>query len=115
MSRPCGKGKLSDMRIGNGMTVVLIFNVQGVAISTWLPVCGELMWIDMFLILNLIFVYLSLVESIIVVLLSSKNTAYLIPRPVAEFFERKLVSTQGLYPWTRDTLHSLLATSLCSD
>ena len=41
-------GSLGNMRIANGMTVVLIFFVQGIVVTAWLPVCGELMWVDLF-------------------------------------------------------------------
>ena len=48
-------------------------------VSTWLPVCGELLWIDLFIMCNMAFAYLALLESMVVVLLQDKRTKTFFP------------------------------------
>ena len=75
--------RLGAGRMSFGMTIVLISNVMGVATSAWLPVCAEVLWIDLFLLNNLAFAYLALIESMLVVLLSGCTTATILPKSIA--------------------------------
>ena len=53
-------------RISVGITIVLLMQVEGVAVAAWLPVCDELLWIQLFVCLNLLVAYFALFETILV-------------------------------------------------
>jgi hypothetical protein len=76
----------------------VVSQVGNVVVSTWLPICGELLWVDMFAWANLSFAYLSLIESMVVVLLQDKTGKTLFPeewqigwQPVHKLLQRESV------------------------
>jgi hypothetical protein len=54
----------SGGRLGYGITLLLTVEVGKHMFSEMLPVCGEMLWIEVFNIVSLTFCYLSLLESI---------------------------------------------------
>ena len=53
-------------RLGFGITLVLVVEVAKQTISTFLPVCGELVWMELYIWINWIFTCLALLESCLV-------------------------------------------------
>ena len=53
-------------RLGFGITLVLVVEVAKQTMSTLLPVCGELLWMEIFIWTNFIFTCVSLIESCLV-------------------------------------------------
>jgi len=54
-------------RLGFGITILLAVMVNTIVVQEVLPVCGETLWIEMFLLLNLVFTVVALFESLVVV------------------------------------------------
>ena len=55
------------------MTILLVMQVEGIAISAWLPVCAELLWVQVFVFGNLLCAYYALVETMLVQTLAEKS------------------------------------------
>ena len=53
-------------RLGVGVTLVLTIEISRGALQAVLPICGELLWLEMVFVLNLLFTIISLVESCVV-------------------------------------------------
>ena len=53
-------------RLGFGITLVLVVEVSKQTVSALLPICGELMWIEIFIWVNFLFTTFSLIESCLV-------------------------------------------------
>ena len=83
-------------RMSFGMTIVLISTVMSVSTSSWLPVCGELLWVDLFLMNNMMWAYLALLESMIVVLLHGAKTPTLLPGALARRLDIWIDTIKGL-------------------
>ena len=66
-------------RLGVGVTLVLLIEVAKVAMSEMIPVCGELIWMDLFTFLNFVFTLASLLESCVVLSLSAQDDERLLP------------------------------------
>jgi hypothetical protein len=86
---------LGASRISTGMTVVLIYALGSLAVSSWLPICGELLWVDFFITINTMFAYLSLIESMVVVWLNDKRCHYLLPPPFSTWVDWLILSRQA--------------------
>lgn len=66
-------------RLGYGVTLCLTSEVSKTIVATQVPMCGELLWIELFFNLNLVFTMFALVESCIVLGLAYNTEEYLIP------------------------------------
>ena len=71
--------ELGAQRMTLGITVVLVMQVEGVAIASWLPVCNELLWIQIFVLINLLIAYAALFETMLVQLLAHKTGRTILP------------------------------------
>ena len=90
------KSDLGTNRMGIGMTILLVMQVEGVAISAWLPVCAELLWVQVFVFVNLLCAYFALVETMIVQTLADQSGASLLPMWL-NFFLRDLFLRTKLF------------------
>ena len=63
---PCGPGRQVGERLGFGITLVLVVEVSKSTMSALLPICGELLWMELFFWINFIATCASLVESCVV-------------------------------------------------
>ena len=75
------------------VTVVLANEVTKITIFHMVPVCGEVLWTDIFGITNTIFCVVSLFESLAQVILSHNSTEYLLPEWAMLFFFTPLLRT----------------------
>jgi len=66
-------------RLSFGITLVLVMEVLKTTISCFVPVCGELLWIDLFMLVCTIFCLVSLLETICVLCLSFHTAETLLP------------------------------------
>ena len=66
-------------RLSFGITLLLAAEVTKVVISTFVPVCGELLWVDVFSFTCSVFNVSSLVESMIVLYLAYHQEEHLLP------------------------------------
>ena len=48
-------GEKSGERIGLGVTLMLVIEVTKYTVQAWLPKCGELLWMDLFIFVNTCF------------------------------------------------------------
>eukprot|EP00913_Durusdinium_trenchii_P036019 g33701.t1 len=53
-------------RLSFGITLLLVVEVMRSTVSTFVPICGELLWIDLFMLVNSVFCCLSLLETMTV-------------------------------------------------
>ena len=84
-------------RLGVGVTLVLTIEVARSQLQSVLPVCGELLWLQMLFLVNLTFTIVSLVESCIVLGLAYTDAEYVDPSSIVEEAARVLGSL--LRPW----------------
>ena len=90
----CLPAALDNRRVGNGThstaharpcelpdsaDPAVVSQVANVVVSTWLPICGETLWVNSFNTLNSAFAHLALVESMVVVLLQDKSSKTFFP------------------------------------
>ena len=66
-------------RLGVGVTLVLMIEVAKVTMSTLVPVCEELLWLEIFYLINFLFTFASLAESVIVLSLAFLETEKTLP------------------------------------
>ena len=66
-------------RLGFGITLVLTFEVTKTIVMEFVPVCGEVLWIDLFLMVNEYFAILALLESWLVLFLAYHSDDHIIP------------------------------------
>ena len=59
-------GEKSGERLGLGVTLVLVVEVTKYTLQAWLPKCGELLWMDLFILTNTVFTSASLLWSVVV-------------------------------------------------
>lgn len=83
---------LGTNRMSIGMTIILVMQVEGVAISAWLPICAELLWVQIFVLVNLLCAYFALVETMAVQMLANKNEPTLLPLWFSLFMRSRLHS-----------------------
>lgn len=86
MGESCGE------RLGLGITVVLVIEVNRYTLASMIPVCGELLWIDLFLFLNFVFTISALLESCVVIAFAYNGKERLLP----EYLDVSLRSFGGL-------------------
>ena len=65
--------------LGYGITVLVVNLLLNVVIATMLPVCGELIWLDLFSLVNTIFCFIALAQSTLNVMIESADSDYLLP------------------------------------
>jgi len=63
-------GERSGERIGLGVTLMLVIEVTKYTVQAWLPKCGELLWMDLFIFVNTCFTAAALFWSVIVLALT---------------------------------------------
>ena len=73
-------------RLSFGITLILAIEVSKSVFSGMIPVCGEVLWLELFAMLNLIFCILSLAESCVVLFLSHYKEEHLVPLWMVEMF-----------------------------
>ena len=66
-------------RLGFGVTLCLVSEVSKTIFSAYIPVCGELLWIELYLNVNLAFTGFALLESCIVLGIAYNTEDYLVP------------------------------------
>jgi len=66
-------------RLSLGVTLILAGEVSKIVVSGFVPVCGELLWIDGFMLVCSSFMAFSLVESFAVLFLSTHSEEHLVP------------------------------------
>ena len=69
-------------RLGFGVTLVLTTEVAKGALTAVMPVCGELLWVQLFYLLNLFFTSISLLESCLVLGLAYNTRPTLLPHGI---------------------------------
>ena len=56
VGEPCrkafGKSFSAEERLSFGITLLLVVEVMKATVATFVPVCGELLWIDLFMLVN---------------------------------------------------------------
>merc|ERR1719440_1875348 len=71
-------------RLGFGITLILAIEVSKTVFQHMIPVCGELLWLELFSALNLIFCVISLAESCLVLFLAHHDEPTLLPPWIVE-------------------------------
>ena len=66
-------------RLGYGVTLCLAMEVSKTTISTHVPICGELLWMELFFQVHLLFTLLPLLESCLVLGIAFNSERHLIP------------------------------------
>lgn len=66
-------------RLGYGITLLLTTEVSKSIVASQVPSCGELLWIELFFMINIMFTMISLLESTIVLALAFNTEEYLVP------------------------------------
>ena len=69
-------------RLGVGVTLVLTIEISRGALQSVMPICGELLWLEIFFLLNLAFTVISLLESTVVLGLAFATAENLLPPPL---------------------------------
>ena len=79
--------------LGYGISVIIVNILSGLSLMSLLPVCGELVWIDLFSLINTIFCIVALAQSCFNIMLENKEDETLLP-----------AWTISLYHKIRDTI-----------
>lgn len=66
-------------RLGVGVTLVLVVEVAKATMASMIPVCGEMLWLEIFYLVNLVFTLASLLESIVVLSLAYQDAESILP------------------------------------
>mmetsp|Transcript_54036 Transcript_54036/g.126832 ORF Transcript_54036/g.126832 Transcript_54036/m.126832 type:complete len:689 (-) Transcript_54036:31-2097(-) len=66
-------------RLSFGITLLLVVEVMKGTVATFVPVCGELLWIDLFMLINTIFCCLSLIETMAVLFFAFHMDDHFLP------------------------------------
>eukprot|EP00931_Biecheleriopsis_adriatica_P025326 TRINITY_DN15584_c0_g1_i1.p1 TRINITY_DN15584_c0_g1~~TRINITY_DN15584_c0_g1_i1.p1 ORF type:complete len:642 (+),score=74.35 TRINITY_DN15584_c0_g1_i1:262-1926(+) len=66
-------------RLSYGVTLVLVVEVGKVTVSSFIPVCGELLWVDLFLLECTLFTLASLLESMTVLFFNYHSGRRILP------------------------------------
>eukprot|EP00438_Fugacium_kawagutii_P007260 Skav221919 [mRNA] locus=scaffold5163:65683:67398:- [translate_table: standard] len=73
-------------RLAFGITLLLVVEVMRTGVASYVPICGELLWVDLFMMLNTVFCYLSLLETMVVLTLAfTQNATWLAWLPTHRF------------------------------
>lgn len=83
-------------RLGFGITLLLVSEAAKITVLAYVPVCGETLWVDQFLLVNFVFAALALLETCFVLFLAYHADDHLIP------------GAQALPRWVLITLASWL-------
>lgn len=73
-------------RLGFGITLILAVEVSKGLVINLVPICGELLWVEIFLNLNLLFCLLALFETCVVLFLAFHTEARLLPEWVTALY-----------------------------
>ena len=65
--------------LGYGVSVVVVNVLSNIVLIDMLPVCGEMIWIDLFCFINTAFCCISLFQSALCIMLESNEDAYFVP------------------------------------
>jgi len=57
-------------RLSFGITLVLVVEVMRTTVANFVPVCGELLWVDVFMMVNTMYSFMSLLETMLVLFLA---------------------------------------------
>ena len=87
-------------RLGVGVTLVLMIEVAKVSMSTMIPVCGELLWLEIFFLVNFIFTFASLLESVVVLSFAFHDSDVVLPTSLDPRTWRLLFDMKELYKLT---------------
>lgn len=66
-------------RLSFGITLLLVVEVMRTSVAAFVPICGELLWIDLFMLVNSIFCCLSLLETMLVLFFAFHTDEHLLP------------------------------------
>lgn len=77
--------------LGFGVTLALTGEVSKTAVSPNIPMCGELLWIELFFTTNLIFTMLALLESCVVLGIAYNTEDYILPPFLNPFSDKYIV------------------------
>lgn len=66
-------------RLSFGITLILTLEVARVVTSAWIPICGELLWVELFNVVQTIFSTLALLESCVVLFLAYHEDEHILP------------------------------------
>ena len=87
-------------RLGLGVTLVLAVMVSQFTLTSILPVCGEILWLEVWFTLNLVYTLIPLIESCIVLGIAYNTEEYVIPPYLTTPFRNLFVCLyQVLYVW----------------
>ena len=73
-------------RLSFGITLILAVEVSKGVFSAMIPVCGEALWLSLFVNLNLIFCIIALAETCVVLFLAYHNDPHLLPPWIIDLF-----------------------------
>jgi len=65
--------------LGFGITVIVVVILMQVVLIDLLPVCGEILWVDIFVSVSYTFCMMSLFQSALVILIETNETEHLLP------------------------------------
>ena len=81
--------------LGFGISVIVVNLLSNIILIDMLPICGELIWIDMYAYMNTVFCCIALLQSAINIMLENFDGDYLSPVPV-------VVLSRLIYNWLRE-------------
>ncbi|CAJ1376545.1 unnamed protein product [Effrenium voratum] len=70
-------------RLSFGITLLLVVEVMKGTVATFVPVCGELLWIDLFMVVNTLFCCSSLLETMLVLFFAFHADEHVLPNWLA--------------------------------
>ncbi|CAE7666773.1 acr-7 [Symbiodinium pilosum] len=70
-------------RLSFGITLLLVIEVMKTTGASFVPVCGELLWIDLFMLVNTVFCCASLVETMLVLFFAFHIDQHFLPKWLA--------------------------------
>jgi len=73
--------------LGYGISVIVVNLLGNIILIEMLPVCGELIWVDLFSYMNTAFCCLALLQSAINIMLENYDGDYLFPVPLVLLFQ----------------------------
>ena len=62
-----------------GITIIVVVILMNVVLLELLPICGELLWIDLFMFVNTLFCMLSLFQSALTILIEQTTSEFIMP------------------------------------
>jgi len=70
-------------RLSFGITLLLVVEVARTSVAAFVPICGELLWIDLFMLVNSFFCCMSLLETMTVLFFAFHTDEHLLPNWLA--------------------------------